>query len=196
MGVFKRAISKDFERMLHVAIIGAGPAGIYTAGELIKNFPENSLKVDIFEKLFCPFGLVRTGVAPDHTGIKKVALHLEKILENPAIQFLGNLEVGKSLSLKAIKENYNCVVFCNGTEKDRKLGLPGESLSNIFGAAEFVGWYNLHPEYLGLVVETEVEHAVVIGLGNVALDVARILLKDPKELEQTRISKQGSRETF
>ncbi len=132
------------ERPLRVAIIGAGPSGFYAAEALFKS--EKALNVDMFEKLPVPFGLVRSGVAPDHPKIKNVTKVYEKIASNPAFQFFGNVTIGKDISVDELKQFYDALIFTSGAASDRRLGIPGEDLAGSHTATEFVAWYNGHPE--------------------------------------------------
>lgn len=172
-----------------VAIVGAGPAGYFTAQALQKAQGENlSFSIDMIEKLPTPWGLVRSGVAPDHPKIKTVSKVFEKIANEPNFRLFANVEVGKDVSLKDLREQYDVVVLATGASKGRKLGIPGEELSNSISAADFVPWYNAHPDYVNTEVDLSCDVAVVIGAGNVAMDVARILAIDPTELDPTDIA--------
>ncbi len=174
------------ERPLRVAIIGAGPSGFYAAEALFK--AEKALTVDMFEKLPVPFGLVRSGVAPDHPKIKNVTKVYEKIASNPAFQFFGNVTIGKDISVDELKQFYDALIFTSGAASDRRLGIPGEELAGSHTATEFVAWYNGHPEYRDRHFDLSQETAVIIGQGNVAIDVCRILSKSVDELKQTDIA--------
>ncbi|WP_435417388.1 FAD-dependent oxidoreductase [Parerythrobacter aurantius] len=168
--------------MRHIAIIGSGPAGYYTAEAAQKHWGED-VRVDIFDTLPVPYGLIRTGVAPDHQSIKGVAKRFEKTNLSDNVRFVGNVTVGRDISIGGLQAMYDAVVLATGAPSDRRLGLPGEELGNIFGSAAFVGWYNGHPDFSGLAPDLSGRHAVVIGMGNVALDVARILAKTRREFE-------------
>ena len=172
-----------------IAIVGAGPAGYFTA-QALQNLQTNDLffQIDMVEKLPTPWGLVRSGVAPDHQKIKTVSKVFEKIAKEPNFRLFANVEVGKDVSLKDLKEQYDAVVLATGTAKGRSLGIPGEDLSNSISAADFVPWYNAHPDYVDLNVDLSSDTAIVIGAGNVAMDVARILSIDPTELDLTDIA--------
>ena len=170
-----------------VAIIGAGPAGFYAAGALFKNF-EDALQVDIFEKLPAPYGLVRYGVAPDHEKIKNVRRIFDRTGDNQNFRFFGNVEYGKDLSLDDLSQCYDHIVFAVGCQSARKLQVDGEDLPNVISATEFVYWYNAHPEYTTLTPDFSGNTAVVVGAGNVALDVARILIRDLSDLKKTDIA--------
>ncbi|MCR2834644.1 FAD-dependent oxidoreductase [Parerythrobacter lacustris] len=167
--------------MRHVAIIGSGPAGYYTAEAAQKHWGDDVL-IDIFDALPVPFGLIRTGVAPDHQSIKAVSKRYEKTALTDNVRFVGNVTIGGEVSIAELQGLYDAVVLATGAPRDRQLGLPGEELGNIFGSAAFVGWYNGHPQFAGLHPDLSGRHAVVIGMGNVALDVARILAKTEAEL--------------
>jgi ferredoxin/flavodoxin---NADP+ reductase len=169
--------------MLRVAIVGSGPAGFYAAGALLGG--EEPVEVDMFERLPTPWGLVRLGVAPDHPKLKSVSRAFERIAERPGFRFLGNIEIGRELMHDDLVRLYDAVIYAVGAQTDRRLGIPGEDLPGSWAATEFVAWYNGHPDYQGLVFDLDVERAVVIGVGNVALDVARMLALTPEELAPT-----------
>ncbi|XP_059160375.1 NADPH:adrenodoxin oxidoreductase, mitochondrial-like isoform X2 [Physella acuta] len=169
-----------------VAIVGSGPAGFYTAQQLLKGNP--NVLVDIYEKLPVPFGLVRFGVAPDHPEVKNVIHTFTQTANNDRCSFLGNVEVGKDVTLQDLRKIYSAVVLCYGAADDRLLGIPGEDLPNVLSARSFVGWYNGLPQDKHLQVDLDCEAAVVIGHGNVALDVARVLLTPVGILEKTDIT--------
>jgi ferredoxin--NADP+ reductase len=172
-----------------VAIVGAGPAGYFTAQAFQKAQNEEiSFSIDMIERLPTPWGLVRSGVAPDHPKIKTVSKVFEKIAKEPNFRLFANVEVGKDVSLKDLRDQYDAVVLATGASKGRKLGIPGEDLSNSLSAADFVPWYNAHPDYVDLEIDLSSDTAVVIGAGNVAMDVARILAIDPTELDPTDIA--------
>ena len=164
----------------HIAIIGSGPAGYYTAEAAQKRWG-NDVAIDVFDALPVPYGLIRTGVAPDHQSIKGVSRRYEKIALSDNVRFVGNVRVGSDISVDQLKELYDAIVFATGAPADRSLGLPGEDLDNIFGSAAFVGWYNGHPQFERLEPDLSGKRALVIGMGNVALDVARILAKTSRE---------------
>jgi ferredoxin/flavodoxin---NADP+ reductase len=168
---------------LRVAIVGSGPAGFYAAGALLGG--ETPVEVDMFERLPTPWGLVRLGVAPDHPKLKTVSRAFEKIAERPGFRFLGNVEVGRHIEHADLARLYDAVVYAVGAQTDRRLGIPGEDLPGSWPATEFVAWYNGHPDYQDLEFDLAVERAVVIGVGNVALDVARMLALAPEELAPT-----------
>ena len=166
--------------MRHIAIIGSGPAGYYTAEAAQKAFGDD-VRIDVFDALPVPYGLIRTGVAPDHQSIKAVSRRFEKVAESDNVHFVGNVMVGRDVSIAELQDLYDAVVLATGAPRDRALGIPGEDLGNVFGSAEFVGWYNGHPEFARLAPDLSGKTAVVIGMGNVALDVARILAKTGNE---------------
>lgn len=172
--------------VLHVAIIGSGPAGYYTAEALQKKFGD-AVCVDILDRLPTPFGLIRAGVAPDHQSIKAVSKRYEATALTPNVRFVGNLEVGRGVNIDELLALYHAVVIATGAPADRKLGIAGEDLPGVIGSAAFVGWYNGHPDFAGLRVPVESPSVAIIGNGNVALDVARILAKTPEELEGSDI---------
>ena len=166
--------------MLHIAIVGSGPAGYYTAEAAQKQWGD-AVRVDIFDMLPVPFGLIRSGVAPDHQSIKGVSRRYEAVALSDNVRFAGNVAVGRDVSVAELQGLYDAVVLATGAPNDRPLDLPGAGLGNVFGSAGFVGWYNGHPQFSGLAPDLSGGHAVVIGNGNVALDVARILAKTPQE---------------
>ena len=166
--------------MRHIAIVGSGPAGYYTAEAAVKQWGEDA-RVDIFDKLPVPFGLIRTGVAPDHQSIKAVARRYEKTAIGDTVRFAGNVEIGRDIAIEELTELYDAVILATGAPRDRDLPIPGADSANVFGSAAFVGWYNGHPEYAALAPDLSGRHAVIIGMGNVALDVARILSKTEAE---------------
>src|SRR5881398_870683 len=166
-----------------VAIVGSGPAGFYAAGALLAADPP--AEVDMLERLPTPWGLVRLGVAPDHPKLKSVSRAFERIADKPGFRFFGNVEIGRDLSHADLLQLYDAVVYAFGAQTDKKLGIPGEDLSGSWSATEFVAWYNGHPDYQNLEFDLDVDRAVVIGNGNVALDVARMLALTPEELAPT-----------
>ena len=172
-----------------IAIVGAGPAGYFTAQAFQKAQSDDlSFAIDMIERLPTPWGLVRSGVAPDHPKIKTVSKVFEKIAKEPNFRLFANVELGKDVSLKDLRDQYDVVVLATGASKGRKLGIPGEELKNSLSAANFVPWYNAHPDYVDLDVDLSSDTAVVIGAGNVAMDVARILAIDPSELDPTDVA--------
>jgi ferredoxin--NADP+ reductase len=169
-----------------VAIVGAGPAGYFTAQALQNSQTDDlSFQIDMIERLPTPWGLVRSGVAPDHPKIKTVAKVFEKIAKEPNFRLFANVEIGRDISIKELREKYDAVVLATGSAIGRKLGIPGEDLPNSLSAAQFVPWYNAHPDYTEVEVDLSGDTAVVIGAGNVAMDVARMLALDPTELDPT-----------
>ncbi|WP_041685805.1 FAD-dependent oxidoreductase [Erythrobacter litoralis] len=168
--------------MRHIAVVGSGPAGYYTAEAAQKHWGEDA-RIDIFDMLPVPYGLIRTGVAPDHQSIKGVSRRFEKTNLNENVRFVGNVSLGKDVSIQELSGLYDAVVLATGAPRDRELDLPGKELGNIHGSAAFVGWYNGHPEFTNIDVDLSGKHAVVIGMGNVALDVARVLAKTPQEFD-------------
>ena len=169
---------------LRAAIIGSGPAGFYAAESLFAN-DEVAVEVDMFDRLPTPFGLVRAGVAPDHPKIKNVIRRYEKTAGNEGFRFFGNVEIGRVLSPAELAERYHAVVYAYGSSADRKLGIPGEDLQGSHPATEFVAWYNAHPDFADREFDLSCERAVVIGNGNVAADVARMLALTREELDET-----------
>ena len=167
--------------MRHIAIIGSGPAGYYTAEAAQKAFGDD-VRIDVFDRLPVPYGLIRSGVAPDHQSIKAVSKRYEKVALSDNVRFVGNVAIGADVTIAELRELYDAVVLATGAPHDRPLGIPGEALGNVFGSAAFVGWYNGHPQFARLDPDLSGKTAVVIGMGNVALDVARILAKTPAEL--------------
>jgi len=169
-----------------IAIIGSGPAGYYTAEAALKLWGDD-VQVDVFDRLPVPFGLIRTGVAPDHQSIKAVSKRYEGIATSANVRFLGNVTIGEDVSIDELRELYDAVVLATGAPHDKVLGLPGEGLVNVFGSAAFVGWYNGHPQFSRLDPDLSGKTAVVIGNGNVALDVVRILAKTRSEFDGSDI---------
>ncbi len=166
--------------MRHIAIIGSGPAGYYTAEAAQKQWGDD-VRVDIFDRLPVPYGLIRTGVAPDHQSIKGVSRRYEQTALSDNVRFVGNVTIGQDVSIDELLGLYDAVVLATGAPRDRGLDLPGDHLRNVHGSAAFVGWYNGHPEFAALDPDLSGDTAVVIGMGNVALDVARILSKTREE---------------
>jgi ferredoxin/flavodoxin---NADP+ reductase len=171
---------------LRVAIIGAGPTGFYTAEHLFRQ-KEIVVEVDMFERLPFPYGLVRGGVAPDHQKIKSVTKVFDNIAANPRFRFYGNVEFGRNITLADLRQHYHQIVFTTGAQTDRSLGIPGEALAGSYAATEFVAWYNGHPDYRTCQFDLSQERVAVIGVGNVAIDVARMLCRTPDELAQTDV---------
>jgi len=172
------------EQPLRLAIVGSGPAGFYTAEHLLKHEGTHA-EVDMFDRLPTPYGLVRFGVAPDHPKIKSVIRVYEKTAARPEFRFFGNVEVGRDMSIEELRQRYHAVVFAYGTATDRHLGIPGEDLPGSHPATEFVNWYNAHPDFADREFDLSCERVVVIGNGNVAADVARMLALTPDELGET-----------
>src|SRR5947207_2914400 len=171
-------------RPLRVAIVGSGPAGFYAAEHLLK-LEDAAVEVDMFDRLPTPFGLVRAGVAPDHPKIKSVIRMYEKTAAREGFRFFGGIEVGKHVTAAELAERYHAVIYAYGTGTDRELGIPGEDLPGSHSATEFVAWYNAHPDFADRTYDLSSERAVMIGNGNVAADVARMLALTRDELEGT-----------
>jgi ferredoxin--NADP+ reductase len=173
------------ETPIRIAVVGSGPAGFYAAGHLLKDSAAN-VEVDMIERLPTPWGLVRSGVAPDHPKIKSVSRVYEKTAAHPRFRFFGNLHLGEHVSREDLLGHYHAIVYATGSSVDRPLGIPGEELPGSHAATEFVGWYNGHPDHTNLEVDLlSAECAVIIGNGNVALDVARMLTLTASELAPT-----------
>lgn len=172
--------------MRQIAIIGSGPAGYYTAEAAQKHWGDD-VRVDIFDTLPVPFGLIRFGVAPDHQSIKGVSRRYEATSVSDNVRFVGNVCVGRDVTIGELQDLYDAVVLATGAPHDKKAGIPGEELANVFGSAAFVGWYNGHPQFAGLDPDLSGAHALVIGNGNVALDVVRILAKTRAEFRGSDI---------
>ncbi|WP_102126666.1 FAD-dependent oxidoreductase [Deinococcus planocerae] len=175
------------ERPLRVAVIGSGPSGIYAAEALTKQ-TDTPVEVDVFDRLPTPYGLVRYGVAPDHLTIKSVTKAFEKTLSDPRVRFLGNVEFGSDLSYEEARAHYDAVVYTVGASSDRRLGIPGEDLLGSMSATEFVAWYNGHPDAAAREMLLNATGVAVVGVGNVALDVSRILVKTVAELRESDIA--------
>src|SRR5437867_3095365 len=178
-------------RPLRVAVVGSGPAGFYAAGALLAG-EEPRVEVDLIERLPTPWGLVRLGVAPDHPKIKSVSRAFEKIAAQPGFRFLGNVQVGRDVRHDELLEHYDAVVYAVGAQTDRRLDIPGEDLPGSWAATEFVAWYNGHPDYQSYRFDLSAERAVVIGNGNVAIDVARMLARTLEELAPTDATDQAT----
>jgi ferredoxin--NADP+ reductase len=172
------------DQPLRSAVVGAGPAGFYAAGALLAS-DDPAVEVDLIDRLPTPWGLVRLGVAPDHPNIKAVSRAFERIAVHPGFRFLGNVEVGRDVTHAELSDLYGAVVYAFGAQTDRRLGIPGEDLPGSWPATAFVAWYNGHPDFQDLEFDLSHERAVVIGNGNVALDVARMLALTPDELQPT-----------
>jgi ferredoxin--NADP+ reductase len=165
---------------ISVAIIGSGPAGCYTADALLKS--DVDVQVDVIDRLPTPFGLIRAGVAPDHQTTKKIQKKFGAILANPSVGYFGNVGIGRDLSLAELREMYDAVVLAVGAPYDHKLGIPGEEKTGVYGSASFVGWYNAHPDLRNLDPALDIKAAAVVGVGNVAIDAARVLVKTNEEM--------------
>jgi len=172
--------------MRHFAIVGSGPAGFYTAEALEKAYGDQA-RVDILDRFPVPYGLIRFGVAPDHQSLKAVSKRYDKVAESAGVDFIGNVSIGRDVSVAELLDFYDAVILATGAPHDRKLGIPGEDLPGVVGSAEFVGWYNGHPDFADLNPPLGGTHAAVIGNGNVALDCARILSKTRHEFEGSDI---------
>lgn len=175
------------ERPLQVAIVGSGPSGFYTAASLFKQ-KDLHLRVDMFERLAMPYGLVRYGVAPDHPKIKQVIRTYEATARDPRFRFFGNVQVGSDLQVKVLQEHYDQIVYTVGCESDRRLDIPGEDLPGSHTATAFVAWYNGHPDHRYDRFDLSARRVAVVGVGNVAMDVTRILVRDAEELASTDIA--------
>ncbi len=172
--------------MRHFAVVGSGPAGFYTAEALEKAYGDQA-RVDILDRYPVPYGLIRFGVAPDHQSLKAVSKRYDKVAENAGVDFIGNVVVGRDVSVAELLELYDAVILATGAPHDRKLGIHGEDLPGVVGSAEFVGWYNGHPDFADLDPPLDGTHAAVVGNGNVALDCARILSKTRSEFDGSDI---------
>lgn len=172
--------------MRHFAIVGSGPAGFYTAEALEKAYGDQA-RIDILDRYPVPYGLIRFGVAPDHQSLKAVSKRYDKVAESAGVDFIGNVTVGRDVSVDELLGLYDAVILAIGAPHDRKLGIPGEDLPGVVGSAEFVGWYNGHPDFADLDPPLGGTHAAVVGAGNVALDCARILSKTAHEFEGSDI---------
>src|SRR6201982_4041946 len=177
--------------MLNVAVVGSGPAGLYTAAALGKQraaLPAPvAIAVDVIDRLPTPYGLVRYGVAPDHKSIKSIAQYLRKVLESPDVRFVGGVHLGEDVTRDDLVSAYDAVIYAPGAMRDRRLGIPGEDLPGSYAATDFVNWYCGHPDMDSGAFTLDAESVAVIGVGNVAVDVARILARDPDELHTTDV---------
>ncbi len=171
---------------LRVAIVGTGPSGFYAAEHLLKHGTDAT--IDLFDRLPTPFGLVRGGVAPDHQKIKSVTRVFERIAADPRVRFFGNVLIGRDLTRAELRTHYHAIIYACGAQSDRSLGIPGEALAGSHPATDFVGWYNGHPDYRERQFDLTKPNVIVIGMGNVAVDVVRILARTPGELERTDIA--------
>jgi len=179
-------------KRLEVAVVGSGPAGLYTAEALIKQAaalePAQAVRVDVIDRLPTPYGLVRYGVAPDHKSIKSIAEYLRGVLEHDGVDFVGGVRLGTDVTREDLLACYDAVVYATGAMRDRRLGIPGEDLPGSYAATDFVNWYCGHPDIDPAAFTLDAESVAVIGVGNVAVDVARILVRKPEELRDTDIS--------
>lgn len=185
-------MAQNGDATLWVAIIGAGPAGYYTAEALTGG--DQDVRVDIIDRLPTPFGLIRAGVAPDHQSIKNVSRRYEATNQRDDVRFVGNLSLGRDVTLRELQELYDVVVLATGAAKDRPLGVEGENLPGVIGSGAFVGWYNSHPDFKDLAPDLRVASVAVIGNGNVAVDVARILAKTADEMATSDLASHAARE--
>ena len=182
-------------RPYHVAIVGSGPSGYFAAASLLKfadaaegSGQSRDVRVDMLEMLPTPWGLVRSGVAPDHPKIKTISAQFEKTALDPRFRFFGNIKIGEHVQAAEVAEHYDAVVYAIGAQADRPLGIPGEELEGSIAAVDFVGWYNAHPHFEEMAPDLSTGRAIVVGNGNVALDVARILVSDPDVLAKSDIA--------
>ena len=164
----------------HIAIIGSGPSGLFCADALLRQRPE--LKIDVFDRLPTPYGLIRCGVAPDHQGTKAVTRQFDRLFGGGSLRFIGNVAVGTELPLARLTGHYDAVVLALGAHADRPLGIPGDGLPGRYGSMAFVGWYNGHPDFCALDPLLDHPGVAVIGMGNVAVDIVRVLGKTPAEM--------------
>src|SRR6202161_114546 len=178
--------------MLNVAVVGSGPAGLYAAEALVKQAAALpvpvALRVDVIDRLPTPYGLVRYGVAPDHKSIKSIAQYLRKVLESPDVRFVGGVRLREDVTRTELVSGYDAVIYATGAMRDRRLGIDGEDLPGSYAATDFVNWYCGHPDVDAGAFTLDAESVAVIGVGNVAVDVARILARDPAELHPTDVS--------
>src|SRR5246500_5032319 len=184
-------MASHVERPYYVAIVGSGPSGFFAAASLLKAAAASDdidVAIDMLEMLPTPWGLVRSGVAPDHPKIKSISKQFEKTAEDARFRFFGNVVVGEHISAAELAERYDAVIYAVGTQSDRSLNIPGEDLPGSIAAVDFVGWYNAHPHRRDMMPDLSGARAVVVGNGNVALDVARILVTDPNVLALTDIA--------
>lgn len=175
------------EHPLRVAVVGAGPAGYYAADQLLRQ-DGIVIEVDLFDRLPTPYGLVRLGVAPDHQKIKNVTATFDKVAANRRFRFFGCVELGRDVSVDDLRHHYHQIVYSTGAQTDRRMGIPGEDLRNSHAATEFVAWYNGHPDYRDCQFDLSQERVAIVGVGNVAVDVARILCRSTEELAKTDIA--------
>ncbi len=170
---------------LHVAIVGSGPSAFFVTERLLDD--ERPVKVSVIERLPTPFGLVRFGVAPDHQATKNVTGHFQSLLNHDDVEFFGNVEIGKDISVETLRENFDAIVIATGVDEDRLLDIPGSDLPGVYGAWEIVSWYNGHPYSADKIPDISAKNVVIVGLGNVALDLARIFAKQPDSLAESDI---------
>ena len=175
------------EEPLRVAVVGAGPTGYYAADHLFRQ-QTAVVAVDVFDRLPTPYGLVRAGVAPDHQKIKSVTAAFDKVAAHPRFRFYGGVEFGRDVPVEDLRRHYHQILYSTGAQTDRRMGIPGEDLRGSHAATEFVAWYNGHPDYRDRQFDLSQERAAVVGVGNVAIDVARILCRSPEELATTDIA--------
>jgi adrenodoxin-NADP+ reductase len=190
--IYRNAYStiNGFRKPLRLAVIGSGPAGFYTAYRLMNKVQD--AVIDMYEQLPVPYGLVRFGVAPDHPEVKNCQDTFEEVALSERFNYIGNVRVGYDVELSKLKQHYDAILFSYGASEDRKLGIPGENMNGVFSAREFVGWYNGLPQFRGLKPQLQAgEQAIVIGQGNVAMDVARILLSPVDALKSTDITEEA-----
>lgn len=173
-------------KKLKVAIIGSGPSGYYAAEALLKS--ETNVEIDMIDRLPTPYGLIRGGVAPDHQSIKAVAKRFEKASQHENLRFIGHVNVGSDISIASLKAMYDAVVIATGAPLERNLGIKGEDKKGVIGSAAIVGWYNSHPDFAALEPDLDIENVIVVGNGNVAIDVARVLAKTPAEMASSDLA--------
>ena len=174
-----------------IAVIGAGPSGFYAVDGLVRSLPD--ARIDIIDRLPCPYGLVRYGVAPDHQGTKAVQRQFERLLAKPTVRFVGNVEVGRDVTIEDLAALYDALIIATGCSHDRRLGIPGEELDGVVGSGAFVGWYNGHPDFADLgPLRSDMRTVAVIGAGNVAIDVARVLAKTADEMAKSDVAPQAA----
>lgn len=167
-------------KAIEACVVGSGPSGFFAADALLRRVPD--IRVDILDRLPTPYGLVRGGVAPDHQGTKNIARQFERLCQHPSVRFLGNVGLGRDVGYEKLKDCYDLVVLALGAPVDRKLGVPGEDLPGVYGSGAFVGWYNGHPDHRDLAPLLDCPAVAIVGNGNVAIDVARVLAKTPEEM--------------
>lgn len=174
-----------------IAIVGSGPSGFYALDGLLRALPE--ARIDLFDRLPTPYGLVRSGVAPDHQGTKAVARQFERLAQKPGVRFLGNVEIGRDISLAELREIYDAVIIATGAAQDRRLGVPGEDLPGVYPSWPVVGWYNGHPDFAELDFKLRGPAVAVIGNGNVAIDLVRVLAKTAEEMKTSDLCEHAAR---